>query len=77
MRTEMKNCLIYIKNLCKSIQKKQEDIKQHKRNAVRLDAHSSIQPTPAFAKLALVRSCVCIRSRVLLIWKWIATAQVE
>ena len=44
---------------------------------VRLDVHSSIQPTPAFAKLALARSCVCIRSRVLLIWKWIATAQVE
>ncbi len=31
----MKNCLIYIKNLCKSIQKKQEDIKQHKRNAAK------------------------------------------
>ena len=44
---------------------------------VRLDVHSSIQPTPAFAKLALARSCVCIRSRVLLIWKWIATAQME
>ena len=39
---------------------------------VRLDVHSSIQPTPAFAKLALARSCVCIRSRVLLIWKWVA-----
>ena len=39
---------------------------------VRLDAHSSIQPTPTFAKLALARSCVCIRSRVLLIWKWVA-----
>ena len=39
---------------------------------VRLDAHSSIRPTSAFAKLALARSCVCIRSRVLLIWKWVA-----
>ncbi len=39
---------------------------------VRLDAHSSIQPTPTFAKLAHARSCVCIRSRVLLIWKWVA-----
>ena len=37
---------------------------------VRLDVHSSIQPTPAFAKLALARSCVCIRSRVLPIWTW-------
>ena len=44
---------------------------------VRLDAHSSIQTTSAFAKLALARACVCIRSRVLLIWKWIATAQME
>ena len=39
---------------------------------VRLDAHSSIQPTPTFAKLALARFCVCIRSRILLIWKWVA-----
>ena len=39
---------------------------------VRLDALWSIQPLPAFAKPALTRFCVCIRIRVLLIWKWVA-----
>jgi hypothetical protein len=44
---------------------------------VRLDAHSSIRTTPAFAKLAFARTCVCIAIACMQTSHWIATAQVK